>query len=78
MSDTPIPVATKAHEVTPGVVSTMRIAVLYYCMPLGALVILAGVIGWFCGLKDAALIIGAGTGLITFALGAKAWQAQNE
>ena len=45
---------------------------------LGGVTILAGLVGWFLGKTDAALIIGAGTGLISMAAGAKAWQAQAE
>lgn len=78
MSDQSTIRPTKATEVTPGVVSTMRVAILFYCLPLGALTILAGLVGWFCRYTDAGLIVGAGTGLITLALGCKAWQATIE
>lgn len=69
---------TKASEVSPGVTSTMRVGVLFYCLPLGAVTIVGGLAGWFLKLPDAPAVIAIGSGLISLALGAKAWQAQAE
>lgn len=70
--------ATKATEAAPGVSSSFRVILLAYVAPLSAALILGGLVGFFLRLTDAPLVIGAGTGLLTLALGAKAWQAQAE
>ncbi len=69
---------TKATEVAPGVASATRIALLYYALPLGAALILGGLVGWFLGKSEAPLIIGSGVGLVTLALSAKVVQAHFE
>ena len=72
MSDTPEPQGL-LYKNGP---SMMRLGVAV-CLVLGALMIIGGLVGWLVMAKtDAPLIIGSGTGLITLALGAKAWQAQ--
>lgn len=60
-----------------GDLSAIRVA-LIACLVLGGLVILSGLIGWFLGMKDAVLMVGAGSGLIGTTGIAKAWQAQSE
>ena len=60
-----------------GDVSAIRVALLFSLI-LGGSVIIAGLVGWFVGLHDAVLMVGAGSGLIS-ALGlGKSWQAQAE
>jgi hypothetical protein len=44
----------------------------------GVVIGLAGVFGFFFGVKDAAILIAASEGLITLVLGAKAWQKVSE
>lgn len=60
-----------------GATSSIRVA-LVAALVLGSLVILASIIGFFCGLKDSAIFAGCGTTLISIAMGAKSWQAQAE
>lgn len=54
--------------------SMIRLGV-FIAIVLGGVAILAGLVGWFLKLPDATVIVGAGTGLITLALGAKMGQS---
>jgi hypothetical protein len=60
-----------------GDTSSIRVALLVSLI-LGGSVIVCGLVGWFVGLKDAVLMVGAGSGMISFTAGAKSWQAQAE
>lgn len=54
--------------------SMIRLGV-FIAIVLGGVAILAGLVGWFLKFPDATVIVGAGTGLITLALGAKMGQS---
>jgi hypothetical protein len=68
---------TQWWEESPGVVSSLRI-ILMGVVILGGLTIAAGIAGFFLKIPDSSLIIGAGSGLISLSLAAKAWQANAE
>lgn len=68
----------KATEVEAGVSSSLRSILMFYVAPLSSALIIGGLVGFFLKYTDAPLVIGAGTGLLTLALGAKAWQSQAE
>ena len=60
-----------------GAPSSMRVAFLA-AVVIGAVVVLWGLWGWWVVRPDAVQVMGIGAGLITFGLGAKAWQKQAE
>jgi hypothetical protein len=68
---------TKWYEESPGVVSSLRV-ILMGVVILGGLTIGAGIVGFFLKIPDSSLIIGAGSGLISLSLAAKAFQANAE
>jgi hypothetical protein len=60
-----------------GDTSSIRVALLVSLI-LGGSVVVCGLVGWFVGLKDAVLMVGAGSGLISATGLAKAWQGTAE
>ena len=60
-----------------GKLSLIRIGA-FIAIIMGASMSLCGVIGFFMSLKDSAVFASLGAGLITTALGLKAWQKKNE
>lgn len=67
----------KWYEEDTNVTSFIRIGAMIATIN-GVIISLSGVVGWFAMKADSLLIIGAGTGLITLALGLKTLQRKLE
>lgn len=67
----------KWYEEKDGVVSAMRIMAMIAII-VGSLVTIAGAVAIYISQADGIALAGTGAGIISVALGAKAWQSKSE